>query len=254
MAKKNNDAAYESFLADLKAINPQIEELIKDEKVSAKLKEGVLARADYSSNMDALRAERETFAQEVADARNKISGWQKWYGEVSQAVATTQDELKAYKEAYGDLDSTAQRRVAREAGFTKEEFEKRLQDEINKRDVANLKFADDLTDIKLDYRDRFKEPLDTEAVYKVAGERGTDLKTAYESFISERVKAQDAEALKERIKKERDDAVREYASQHNLPVVDSRPDVTHVLDAKDAPKTQHDRVAAALAGLASMRR
>lgn len=253
MAKKDKDAIFNEFLADLKAINPKIEEIL-DDKTSAKLREGVLARADYSQSMDSLRAERESFANEVAEARNRIDGWQKWYGEVSTQVASTQEELKAYRDAYGELDASDKRRVAREAGFTKDEFEKRLQEEINRRDIANLKFADDLTDIKMDYRDRFKEALDTEAVYKIAGERGTDLKTAYQSFISERVKEQDEAKWKETIKKEREDAVAEYASKHNLPVIDNRPEVTHVLDTKDAPKTSHDRVAAALAGLNAMRR
>lgn len=254
MAKKDKDAIFKEYLAELEAINPAIKDIVADEKVSAKLREGVLARADYSQSMDSLRAERESFANEVAEARNRIDGWQKWYGEVSTQVAQSQEELKAYRDAYGDLDAADKRRVAREAGYTKEEFEKRLQDEINRRDIANLKFADDLTDIKLDHRERFKEALDTEAVYRIAGERGTDLKTAYQTLISDRVKEQDEAKWKDTIKKEREDAVREYASQHNLPIIDTRSEVTHVLDTKDAPKTSHDRVAAALAGLNQMRR
>ena len=251
MAKKDKDTIFKEYLAELEAINPSIKDILADEKVSAKLKEGVLARADYSSSMDTLRAERESFASEVAEARNRISGWQKWYGDVSTEVSKTQEELKAYREAYGDLDAAGQRREARKAGLTQEEFEKRLNDEIGKRDLANLKFADDLTDIKIDYRDRFKEKLDTAEVYKIAGERGTDLLTAYNLHIADRVQEKADLDLKATIKREREDAVKEYASQHNLPIVDTRSDVTHVMDFKDAPKTQHDRVAAALASFRS---
>lgn len=251
---KKNDAAYDSFLADLKAINPQIEEILKDEKVSAKLKEGVLARADYSRNMDEFREAQTAFAAEVQEARQKIQGWQNWYGETSKQVAGIQGKLKAYQDAYGELDDTDRRRIAKEQGMTPEQFETRLQDEINRRDIANLKFADDLTDIKIDYKDRFKEKLDTTAVFELAGKRGTDLITAYNDYIADRVREADDQALKARIKQEREDAVKEYASQHNLPIVDTRSDVTHTLDFKDAPKNQHDRVAAALAGLAGLRR
>lgn len=254
MAKKSKDAIFQEYLAELEAINPAIKDILADEKVSAKLREGVLARADYSQNMDAFREQREQFASEVEEARKRIEGWQKWYGEASTTVANTQEQLKAYQDAYGELDTRTQRRVAHEAGYSKEEFEKRLQEEINKRDVANLKFADDLTDVKLDFRERFKEALNTEDLYKIAGERGVDLKTAYNSYISERVEEQRKQEVEDRVKREREDAVKEYASKHNLPIIDSRPDVTHVLDAKDAPKTQHDRVAAALAGLSAMRR
>jgi len=251
MAKKDKDTIFKEYLAELEAINPGIKDILADEKVSAKLKEGVLARADYSSNMDALRAERENFANEVSQAREKIQGWQKWYGDVSTEVSKTQDELKAYKEAYGDLDDAGQRRVARQVGLTPDEFEKRLNEEIGKRDLANLKFADDLTDIKIDFSNRFKESLDTAEVYKIAGERGTDLKTAYNLHIAERVEELKATETKELIKREREEAVKEYASKHNLPILDTRSAVTHVLDFKDVPKTPHDRVAAALASYQS---
>lgn len=247
MAKKN-DAAYEAFLADLKAINPQIEELIKDDKVSAKLKEGVLARADYSSAMDSLRTERESFATEVAEARQKISGWQTWYGETSTQVATMQDKLKQYETAYGEIEPEGTKRAAARMGVSKEELEKALDTKMNQRDLAALKFADDLTDIKMDFRDRFKEKLDTEAVYKVAGERGVDLKTAYDLHIATRVEEARTKDIDERIKKERLEAVTEYASKHNLPVGPSHSDIVHSVDSKDAPKTSHERVAAALAG------
>jgi chromosome segregation ATPase len=160
MAKKSKDTIFAEYLAELEAINPAIKDIIADEKVSAKLKEGVLARADYSSQMDSLRAERETFASEVEQARERIQGWQKWYGDVTTEVSNTQTKLKAYREAYGDLDDAGQHREAKKYGLSVEEFEKKLNEENNKRDVAALKFADDLTDIKLDYNQRFKEKLD----------------------------------------------------------------------------------------------
>lgn len=254
MAKKDKDTIFKDYLAELEAINPALKDILADEKVSTKLKEGVLARSDYSQQMDALKAERETFAAEITEARTKIQGWQKWYGDVTTEVAATQEQLKAYKDAYGDLDSQQQRQVAQQAGFTKDEFEKRLNEEIGRRDVANLKFADDLTDIKIDYRDRFKEKLDTSAVYKIAGERQCDLTTAYNVHIADRVEEARKAELKETIKKEREDAVQEYASKHNLPVVPSTSDLVHSLDIKDAGKTQGERVAAAIAGMNAGRR
>jgi len=253
MAKKN-DAAYESFLADLKALNPQIEEILKDDKVSTKIREGVLARADYSSHMDTLRAEREAFASEVQEARQKISGWQNWYGQATEEVANVQSRLQQYESLYGPIESADKREAAKVMGISKEEMDRALEDRMNQRDIAALKFADDLTDIKMDYRDRFKDKLDTTAVFKLAGERGVDLNTAYNLHIADRLEEVRNKDVEERIKQAREEAVSEYASKHNLPVVPSSNDIVHVLDAKDVPATQRDRVAAAVAAMNAGRR
>lgn len=253
MAKKDKDTIFEAFLADLKAINPAVEEVLKDDKVSAKLKESVLARADYSQSMDALRSERESFAAEVAEAREKIQGWQKWYGDTSREVAAVQGRLREYVEAYGELETAGDKRKAATAlGITKDELNEALESRMNQRDLAALKFADDLTDVKIDFRDRFKEALDTEALFKLAGERQIDLKTAYKEFINPRVEELRTKDVEARIAQAKKEAVEEFASQHKLPVVDTRSDVRpHSLDVKDAPKTPHDRVAAAIASLRS---
>src|SRR5262245_19407618 len=105
-SKKDKDALFNDYLAELKAINPQLEEVLKDDKVSAKLREGVLARADYSQSMDQLRSEREQFEGQIAEARAKIDGWQKWYGDTTKEFASEREKLEAYKKQYGDLDGT----------------------------------------------------------------------------------------------------------------------------------------------------
>jgi DNA repair exonuclease SbcCD ATPase subunit len=252
---KNKDTAFNDFLADLKAINPGIEEILKDEKVSAKLRDGVLARSDYSSKMDELTTQREAFASEVEQARQKIEGWQRWYGDVTTQVAGVQNQLKAYEAAYGPLQTDGQvKAAAKHLGLSKDEVSGLLEERMNQRDIAALKFADDLTDIKIDYRDRFKERLDTEAVFKLAGVRGTDLNTAYKEYISERVEEARTKDIEARIEAARKEAVAEFASQHKLPVVPSQSDLTpHVLDAKDIPATSRDRVAAAVAATMAAR-
>lgn len=254
MAKKDKDAPYEAFLADLKAINPQFEELLKDEKASAKLREGVLAKAELSSQLDTLRTERETFNTQVQEARDRIAGWQKWYADTTSEVATMHDQLTKYRDTYGDLTEGEKRKAASEMGISKQDLEKLLAEREQQRDVANLKFADDLSDIKLDYRDRFKEKLNTEAVYKIAGERGVDLVTAYNFHIADKVEEARNKDVEERIKKERADAVAEFASQHKLPVVSSQSDMVHILDVKDAPNTSRERIAAALNSFNTARR
>lgn len=247
MARKSKDTIYSEFLAELKAINPAIEEIVKDEKVSAKLRESVLARADYSQSMDDLKVQQDTFAAEVAAARDKIAGWQKWYGDTSKQFADVQKQLEVYKEEYGELDDASKRQVAREAGFTKDEFEKRLNEEINKRDVAALKFVDDLTDLKIEHRQKFNEKLDTAAVYEIAGKQQLPLNLAYKEYIADKeadLRKKDYDAAIAAAKAE---GAREALSHHKLPQVNNNPDYVHVLDATDVAKTDRGRVEAALA-------
>lgn len=246
MAKKN-DAAYEAFLADLISLKPEIKDLVSDEAVSAKLREGVLARSEFSRGQDELREARKALEAEVTEARDKIAGWQNWYGETSKQVADMQTKLKTYAETYGDLDEPAKHREAAKQGLTKEEFDAALQAELNKHDMAALKFADDLTDLKIEHRDRFKEKLDTAAVYKIAGEKNLPLGIAYNEYIADRVAEKNKADFEQAIKAAKEEGAKEFASKHNLPVVPNTNDLyVHSLDAKDVPQTSKERVAAAV--------
>lgn len=247
MAKKSKDTIYQEFLAELKAINPKIEEVLTDDKVVTKLREGVLARADYSQSKDELDAQKAQFEQEVQEARTRIAGWQKWYGEESQKSATLVDKLNRYIDEYGELDNAGQRREAAKHGMTKEEFDAALNAELEKRSTAMIKFADDLTDLKMDYSKRFGERLNTEELYKIAGEKNLPLTAAYDQYVAPRVEAQKKVEFEEAIKKAKEEGAAEALSRHNLPNVSSQSSLGHVLDSKDAKTDSSARVADAVA-------
>jgi len=249
---KDKDKIYSEFLAEILTVVPEdkreaVKEAIEADPVKTKLRDSVLARAEFSSSMDALKAERTTFEKEVAEARQKIEGWQTWYGETSKQVAGIQDELKQYKDQFGDLTPEG-KAAAKQAGLSEDEFNKRVAEEFRKRDLYNLKFADDLTDIKIDYKDRFHEKLPTDQVYKIAGEKNVDLPTAYNLFIADRVEDLRQKDVKAQIEQAKKDAVADFMTSHNIPIVPSTSDITHVLDYKNAPNTAADRIKAAVAG------
>jgi hypothetical protein len=197
--------------------------------------------------MDSLKARETEVNDFLKKESDKIAGWQKWYGDVSQEVTTAQDQLKQYKELYGDLDMGEKKKVAAQSGLTPEEFERRLNEEISKRDVAALKFVDDLTDLKFEHRERFKEKLDTASVYKIAGERNLPLDVAYSVFIADKVDALKKTEFDDAIKKAKEEGASEALAKHNLPVIDSNPDIVHVLDDRSDAKSSGDRVSAAIA-------
>src|SRR5262249_13919500 len=115
-----------------------------------------------------------------------------------------------------------------------------------KHDVANLGFADALTDIKIDYKERFKEKLPTQDVLKIAGEKNLSLDLAYKEFISDRVEKQREDDVKAQIEQAKKDAVAEFATAHNLPIVPSHSDVTHVLDYKNVASDPAGRISGAV--------
>lgn len=245
MAKKDKETIFNEFLADLKSINPKIEEIISDDKVTSRLREGVLARAEFSSSMDALRKEREEMQSYLAEERRKIEDWQKWYGDTSQQFAREREELEAYRDEYGELTDAGKRREAAKHGMTKEEFEAEMRNQMQQLATANLKFVEDLVDIKIKHRDDWKESLNTDELYKIAGEKNLPLGVAYDVMVADKVKERAEKDLEAKLKAAREEGAREFASKHNLPQVTSTNDVVHVLDATDVGKTASDRVAAA---------
>ncbi len=250
MAKKDNEALYQDFLADLKKINPKIEEVL-DDATNAKLKDSVLARAEFSRQSDALAAREREIEGYLASETQKIEGWQKWYGDVTKEVANTQNQLKEYRDAYGELDSTSRRVEAERHGMTTADFEKALDKRLSEReqirDAASISFVDELTDLKIEHRDRFKENLDTTSVFKLAGAKNLPLKLAYNEFIGDRVTKLNEQNVLERIEQAKKDAVAEFATQHKLPVLDSSRDYVHAADATPAMTDPNARVASAVA-------
>lgn len=241
--------AYEQFLAEVLQGVPDdqkaaIEGTLKNEQLAPKIRERVLARSDYSRNMDSLKAEKERFSAEVAEARTKIAGWQNWYGQTSQEFETVRRQNEAYKSQFGELDGDGERRPV---GITQEQIDQRLRQEFDKRDASAIAFADVLTEIKLEHRDNFKEKLDTNALVKYATERGLPLDTAYREFVAPRMEERREAEVAERIAAAKAEGRKEALSEHKLPTIASYGDV-HILDrAPKVGKTQSDRVAAATA-------
>lgn len=253
MAKKDKDAIYQDYLAELKTLVGdekwgEVEEaLIKNEKASAKLREGVLARSEFSSGMDALRQERQEFEGTVKAENEKIRGWQKWYGDVSKEAVDLQNTVKAYQNAYGDLEDGNTAR--KPAGISEEDFQKRLNDAMQQYSSAAVTFADDLTEIKLNHRDRFKETLNVQDVIKLVGEKNIPLKTAYNEYIADKVEAVRQTEFDEAVKRAREEGAQEALSRHNLPNIPNNPTIVHTVDAmKETPTSARDRVAAAVKG------
>lgn len=244
MAKKSE---IDQFLAEVLDTVPEdrrqiFEETLRMDGVSRAVKERVMARSDYSKQSDELAKQRRDMENYLASENQKISGWANWYEGAVKEVADAKGQLDNYKSTFGELDPNK----AKPKFLTAEDAQKAWQQELNRRDEAAIKFADILTDMKIDYRSEFGKRLDTDALIKYATDNGMPLQMAYDRYTSEDRNAKQEKAIEERIETAKKEAVREALSNHKLPFQPG-PIEPHVLDIqKDVPKNRADRVAAAV--------
>lgn len=239
-----NKDPYEQFLAEVLSAVPEenraaIEGTLKNEQLAPRIRERVLARSDYSRQSDTLRQERLAFEAQVAEAKNKISGWENWYAQTSAEQTRLQAENAAYKAQFGDVDGEP---VKQPTGITEEAFNNRLTSELDRRDRDAIAFADVLTELKLDHRDRFKEKLNTAELVEFATKNGLPLQAAYREYVSPKEEELREADLSAKLKAAKEEGAREALSQHRLPTASGFSEV-HTLDrVADVGKTSSDRV------------
>lgn len=244
MARKSE---IDQFLAEISEAIPEdrraaFEETLRMDGVSKAVKERVMARSDYSKQSDELARQRKEMEAYLQNENQKIRGWGEWYEQTVKEVSDAKTQLDTYKQTFGELDGTK----AKPKFVTKEDFDAAVNAEMNRRDANAIKFADILTDLKIDHKAEFGKRLDTDALVKYATDNGLPLQAAYQAFTSEDREAKREASVNERIEAAKKEAVKEALSNHKLPFQPG-PLEPHVLDIqKDVPKTRTDRVAAAI--------
>jgi len=246
MAKKS---AIDQFLAEVLDTIPEdrraaFEETLRDEKVSKAVSERVLARSDYSSKMDKVAEDRAAMEAYLKGENAKIQGWTDWYNGVVQTDAERQKQLDAYKSTFGELEAGSS---AKPKFLTEEQYKEALGRELAQRDANAIKFADLLTDLKIEHKAEFGKRLDTDSLIEYATKNGLPLTAAYDRFTAEARQEKQEAAMNKRIEEAKAEGAREALSNHKLPY-SSGPVEPHVLDIqKDVPKNRTDRISAAVA-------
>lgn len=233
---------YTTFLQAVLAKVPEdkravVEQAFQDDTVAPLLRDAVLARSDYSRQTN-------QFAQEVAEARANIAQWQDWYQGEVETAAQRQERLDRYQELYGDLEDTTNvnRQPQAKAGID----EKQFQQELAKRDQMAIQFADVLTDLKLDHRDKFGEKLDTSQLMSYAQQHGLNIREAYRQIVEPKEQELADKALDDVIAKAKEEARQEVLTQHRLPVTPPRRE-PHFLDNTNRVANPRERVSNAVA-------
>jgi len=243
---------YDNFLQSVLAKVPEadkatVEAAFQAPAVAAELRDAVLARADYSRRQD-------EFEAEVVEARQNIADWQEWYASKVEETAKAEADLKAYRDTYGDLDEgTMDTNRGRRATHGRQDDApasidtETLQKTLAVRDQLAIKFADMLTDIKLDHERNFHERLDSTALMEYANSKGLPLDAAYRELIQPKVEEKRSADLAKRIDEAREEGRRAALTEHKLPISPPHREL-HVLERQaEVKKTSSERVASAVA-------
>jgi hypothetical protein len=192
-------------------------------------------QSDYNRNMDALRADK----QQVEAAKQKQLDWYKdeliKFNEYTQVV----DEYKQLKAAAGgDNGDNGDRKLTTSVGdvVTKKDLEEML----GKRDGQVISIVKGAMRYATDHLHKFGEPLDPDALEKIAVDNNLPLNLAYEKLIAPKLAERQQADFKKQIDDAKAEGAREFASTHKIPV-DTKPREPHMIfdhkaPAADAPK------------------
>ena len=240
---------FDKFLAEVTETIPEgrreaFKEMMNDEGVAKAVKERVMARSDYSRSKDDLDSKTKEFQDYVAGETKKIEQWYDWYGTATKEVAALKTQNEAYKSTFGELDGTNSNKPKY---MTREDYEKSFVADMRERDAAAIKFADVLTDLKLDYHQEFGKRLNTDAVLKLAQEKGLPMQAAFNEYVAKDREDKRNADFETKLAAAKAEGRKEALSEHKLPMQSGSPQ-PHVLDLqKDVARTSPDRVAAAVA-------
>jgi hypothetical protein len=235
--KVDEIAGYWQELAKKSGLNEdqtkKVLEALGDEPVAKAFTENFRTASEFSSGLD---KERAAVTERLTAAEQKAAVLEEWYEKEAKPAFERNlqgvSSLQQYQELYGPLDGTAPLTATPNNGnqppmnaVTREELEEMFRQQ-SARTVDLTKAA---LIIGGDYQHRFKKPLSSEELAELetsAVENRLPLDKAYEMWIAPKVAEQEREALTAKFEKEKEDAVRDALSQHNLPV-DNKPPEHH---------------------------
>lgn len=186
------------------------------------LSNGYVRHAEYSSALDKARNSEK-------DA-NEAKEWRKWHQQNAPIIQTLQTEHARYKERLQQLGYTDQQaqagadQAAAQAGAGQGLTVQQVQQMLEQRDNNYSSLMRDTMSILAEHDSGRLGKLDVPALEKIAVEQKLTLKGAYDAFIAPKVKELETKELDARIKRERDEAVKDYASRNNLPINPAMPD------------------------------
>lgn len=219
--------------------------VLAHEKVAPKVKETVLMRSDYSRAMDKQRESQQELEKKLQEVREFYEAQVLADHNNAEAWKKMQDENARLKASGLPAGEESARPDGNAKYLTVDEVDRR-----EKELQANaLKLMSKTNFLSLKHFKEFGEVLDVDAWYKHAMDKGVPLDVAYDSYTADLRQKRVEEQHQKEIKEAEERGAMNYASKHNLPLVDTRPRGIHALSAlkgqTEIPKTSSERIRAA---------
>ncbi len=211
-------------------------EVLSDEQAGKAFAQAFVPQSDYSRDLDKVRDEWKPKAE---TAQAELQKYNEWYEKTAKPAyehnVKVADKLKQYEDQFGALDGSTVNKPPADV-VTKQDLE-----ELAARMSGNTaRVLKDVTTVTLDHYKRFGEPMDVDALEKFAVEKGLPIRAAYDQMIQPKLRERETAEWEAKVKTAKEEAVREYASQHHIPV-DSKPAESHpFFDRKEVPQGTSD--------------
>lgn len=245
----------DEFLADVLKNVPEgvakaVKEAFNDTTLTANIGEQVMRQSEFSRQMDDMKTAREKAEGEVAtqktDLETEKGRYRTWYEDATTKFAASEAENAAYRKEFGELEAGGNKPEPNATVFTREEHDKILAEELEKRDRNAMAFADLITDLKFEHRERFSEKLNTTELYAHVEKTSLPLEAAYKDMVAPRIEKANETKHAEQLKQAREDGRQDALSSTHLPVSPEPSLVRSTFVAEPgAPSTSDERVKAA---------
>jgi hypothetical protein len=212
-------------------------EALGDESIQKAFKSGFVEGPQHHSTLDRMKSE---WQNKLSEYESKIRQYDDWYQKQAlpayQQYQSAAQALQRYQELYGPIESAADARQAAAAtGLTKEQVTELVNETLKQRDQAYVNLTKDVTWATTDHLQRFKEPLDLDAVEQYALKNGVSFRQAYKEVIAPKLEEQRNAEWEAKLKAAREEGYKDAISKARIPV-DSKPREPHpIFDRKDDP-------------------
>ncbi len=149
-------------------------------KAAEMFKRDVLARQDYSKNMDTLKTDRDAFEVSKTEQKENEKKWLQFHAELKAIEA----QQKAAGGGDDPIDPAADPQVNPD---DKPLTRKEMSDYLAKRDDAYVSLLETTVNLQNTHQATFGEPLPVTEVKKYAAEHQLPLQQAYDKFIEPRL-------------------------------------------------------------------
>ena len=201
--------------------------VVANDKAAKFLEDSTMLRSDYSRQSDALTAEKKktqdyyaSLTSWQADEQQKINNFWDQYQQRPNGNATSYVNN-------GNADYVTKKDV--------EALNKTFQDELQRRENVQIQLLKDGMKLASSHVHEFHEPLDVDALEKIAIDKKLTLRAAYEDMVGSRRTEAQTKSFEARLAQAREEGAREFASKHRIPT-DSQPREYHAILDRDPSK------------------